>query len=63
MRSMIVTVVLLLAFPALAGDYTLAPDGTYVAGYDYTLAPDGTYVAGGDYTLGDVPFTVNLLEI
>lgn len=35
----------------LAGDYTMAPDGTYVGGDSYTMAPVGTYVGGEDYTM------------
>lgn len=35
----------------LAGDYTMASDGTYVSGDSYTMVPDGTYVGGDDYTM------------
>jgi hypothetical protein len=39
------------AVTAAAGEYTLAPDGSYVSGDSYTLTPDGSYVGGDTYTL------------
>ena len=46
-----VLAVVLLPSICLAGDYTMAPDGSYVSGDSYTTAPDGTYVSGDFYTM------------
>jgi len=51
MKSAIFIAALLPAFASFAGDYTLTPDGSYVAGDTYTLAPDGSYVSGDSYSL------------
>ena len=46
--SMAVLSVALFSTIGFAGDYTMAPDGTYVSGDDYTMTPDGGYVSGDD---------------
>jgi len=30
----------------IVGNWTQAPDGSYVGGSEWTVAPDGTYVGG-----------------
>ena len=47
-RSLFFVIGLMPAFAATAGEYTLAPDGSYVSGDSYTLTPDGSYVGGHD---------------
>jgi len=46
MKSIFLIVSLVPAFAAIAGEYTLTPDGSYVSGDSYTLTPDGSYVSG-----------------
>jgi hypothetical protein len=46
--SMLVALLSFAASPVFAGDYTMAPDGSYVSGDDSTMAPDGSYVGGYD---------------
>ena len=49
MRSIKIAITLItLAFAttAIAGDYTMAPDGSYVGGNSNNMAPDGSYVGG-----------------
>ena len=33
------------------GDWTQAPDGSYVGGSEWIMAPDGTYVGGSTWTM------------
>lgn len=53
MKKLLLAVLTVALFSSigLAGDYTMAPDGTYVGGDSYTMAPVGTYVGGEDYTM------------
>jgi hypothetical protein len=51
MRLIIFITSVFLTFPAFAGDYTMAPDGSYVGGDSYTMAPDGSYVGGDSATM------------
>ncbi len=49
-----ITMVLLLSTTPLisiAGEYTMAPDGSYVSGDSFTMAPDGSYVGGDSSTI------------
>jgi hypothetical protein len=36
---------------ALAEDYTMTPDGSYVGGDSYNMTPDGSYVGGDSYNM------------
>ena len=43
--------VVALSRAVLAGDYIMAPDGSYVSGNSNTSAPDGSYVSGYSSTM------------
>ena len=53
LRLIIALALSIIASPqiALAGDYTMAPDGSYVSGDSYNMAPDGSYVSGDSYNM------------
>ena len=51
MNKLLIALAALLSTAAIADDYMMAPDGSYVGGDDYTMAPDGSYVGGDDYTM------------
>ncbi len=51
MNNLLIVLAALLSTAAIADDYTMAPDGSYVGGDEYTMTPDGTYVGGDHYTM------------
>ena len=48
MKSLILVLLVTITY---SQDYTIAPDGTYVAGDKWTIAPDGTYVGGDEWVI------------
>ena len=47
----VMAIVTIVSTASIAGGFTLAPDGSYVAGDSASLAPDGSYVSGGSSSL------------
>ena len=52
-KKILTTLVVILSMSngLFAGEYTLAPDGTYVGGSTFNMAPDGSFVGGSGSTL------------